>query len=95
MKKSEHAIVTVKPDYGFGSDEVKCDLATVPPCSTIVFEVEMLDFKRVIFYTLVVQNPSEGGKYLCVPLVYLATEILSTMFILQYTSVHAGTLMFG
>nr|GMD89177.1 peptidyl-prolyl cis-trans isomerase FKBP62-like isoform X1 [Ipomoea batatas] len=46
MKKGELAIVTVKPDYGFGSDEVKCDFATVPPCSTIVFEVEMLDFKR-------------------------------------------------
>ncbi|XP_031118608.1 peptidyl-prolyl cis-trans isomerase FKBP62-like isoform X2 [Ipomoea triloba] len=46
MKKGELAIVTVKPDYGFGSDEVKCDFATVPPFSTIVFEVEMLDFKR-------------------------------------------------
>ncbi|OIT29292.1 PREDICTED: peptidyl-prolyl cis-trans isomerase FKBP62-like [Nicotiana attenuata] len=46
MKKGEHAIVTVKPDYGFGSTEVKRDLAMVPPCSTIVFEVEMLEFTK-------------------------------------------------
>lgn len=47
MKKGEHAIVTAKPDYGFGSTEVKRDLAMVPPCSTIVFEVEMLEFTKV------------------------------------------------
>ncbi|XP_016455639.1 peptidyl-prolyl cis-trans isomerase FKBP62 isoform X2 [Nicotiana tabacum] len=46
MKKGEHAIVTIKPDYGFGSTEVKRDLAMVPPCSTIVFEVEMLEFTK-------------------------------------------------
>lgn len=44
MKKGERAIVTVKPDYGFGNTEVKRDLAVVPPCSTIIFEVEMLEF---------------------------------------------------
>lgn len=48
MKKGEHAIVTVKPDYGFGNIEVKRDLAMVPPCSTIIFEVEMLEFTKVI-----------------------------------------------
>ncbi|XP_009613898.1 peptidyl-prolyl cis-trans isomerase FKBP62-like isoform X2 [Nicotiana tomentosiformis] len=46
MKKGEHAIVTAKPDYGFGNTEVKRDLAMVPPCSTIVFEVEMLEFTK-------------------------------------------------
>ncbi|XP_060199317.1 peptidyl-prolyl cis-trans isomerase FKBP62-like isoform X2 [Lycium barbarum] len=46
MKKGERAIVTVKPDYGFGSTEVKRDLAMVPPCSTIIFEVEMLEFAK-------------------------------------------------
>lgn len=46
MKKGEHAIVTVEPDYGFGNTEVKLDLAMVPPCSTIIFEVEMLEFTK-------------------------------------------------
>ncbi|XP_047267066.1 peptidyl-prolyl cis-trans isomerase FKBP62 isoform X4 [Capsicum annuum] len=46
MKKGERAIVTVKPDYGFGNTEVKRDLAMVPPCSTIIFEVELLEFTK-------------------------------------------------
>ncbi|CAH9053689.1 unnamed protein product [Cuscuta europaea] len=46
MKENEHAIVTVKSEYGFGSNAVKRDLATVPPFSTLVFEVEMLKFIR-------------------------------------------------
>ncbi|CAN4092175.1 unnamed protein product [Withania somnifera] len=46
MKKGEHAVVTIKPDYGFGNTEVKLDLAMVPPCSTIIFEVEMLEFTK-------------------------------------------------
>ncbi|XP_057974823.1 70 kDa peptidyl-prolyl isomerase-like isoform X2 [Malania oleifera] len=44
MKKGELAILTVDPEYGFGSVEVKRGLAIVPPNSTIVYEVEMLDF---------------------------------------------------
>lgn len=44
MKKGERAILTVHPDFGFGSVEVRQDLAVVPPSSNIVFEVEMLDF---------------------------------------------------
>ncbi|KAF3667525.1 putative serine carboxypeptidase-like 18-like [Capsicum annuum] len=47
MKKGERAIVTVKPDYGFGNTEVKRDLAMVPPCSTIIFEVELLEFTKI------------------------------------------------
>ncbi|XP_059634219.1 peptidyl-prolyl cis-trans isomerase FKBP62-like isoform X3 [Cornus florida] len=46
MKKGERAILTIDPEYGFGSIEAKCDLALVPPCSTIVYEVEMLDFMK-------------------------------------------------
>ncbi|XP_020547891.1 70 kDa peptidyl-prolyl isomerase isoform X2 [Sesamum indicum] len=46
MKKNEYALVTISPEYGFGSTEVKQDLAVVPPSSTILYEVEMLDFVR-------------------------------------------------
>ncbi|KAK9166010.1 hypothetical protein Scep_001201 [Stephania cephalantha] len=46
MKKGERALVTVGPEYGFGSTEVKRDLAVVPSCSTTIYEVEMLDFIR-------------------------------------------------
>lgn len=46
MKKGERAILTVTPEYGFGSTEVRRDLATVPPFSTLVYEVEMLDFVK-------------------------------------------------
>ncbi|GLT61745.1 hypothetical protein SLA2020_344280 [Shorea laevis] len=44
MKKGERALLTISPEYGFGSMEVKCDLGTVPPCSNMVYEVEMLNF---------------------------------------------------
>ncbi|KAK4352207.1 hypothetical protein RND71_027725 [Anisodus tanguticus] len=56
MKKGEHAIVTIKPDYGFGNTEVKRDLAMVPPCSTIIFEVEMLEFTKE-------KDPGEMNKH--------------------------------
>lgn len=46
MKKGEIAIVTVKPEYGFESNAVKCDLASVPPNSTLIYEVEMLQLTR-------------------------------------------------
>ncbi|MCL7044995.1 hypothetical protein MKW94_009236, partial [Papaver nudicaule] len=46
MKKGELSIVTVKPEYGFGNIEVKKDLAVVPPCSTVIYEVEMVDFTK-------------------------------------------------
>ncbi|KAM7520923.1 hypothetical protein LguiB_019885 [Lonicera macranthoides] len=44
MKKGECAILTITPEYGFGSAEVKRDLAVVPPFSKIIYEIEMLDF---------------------------------------------------
>ncbi|KAA8528448.1 hypothetical protein F0562_035803 [Nyssa sinensis] len=46
MKKGEKAMLTITPEYGFGRTEVKRDLAIVPPCSTIVYQVEMLDFTK-------------------------------------------------
>lgn len=44
MKKGELAMVTINHEYGFGSVEVEQDLAIVPPCSDLIYEVEMLDF---------------------------------------------------
>jgi FK506-binding protein 4/5 len=46
MKKGECAILTINPEYGFGSTEVRRDLAVVPPFSNIIYEVEMLDFTK-------------------------------------------------
>lgn len=46
MKKNECALITVSPEYGSGSTEVKMDLSSVQPSSTILYEVEMLDFVR-------------------------------------------------
>ncbi|XVF39783.1 hypothetical protein PTKIN_Ptkin01aG0060300 [Pterospermum kingtungense] len=44
MKKGERALLTISPEYGFGSDVAERDLAVVPPCSNLVYEVEMWDF---------------------------------------------------
>ncbi|KAL3505106.1 hypothetical protein ACH5RR_034947 [Cinchona calisaya] len=46
MKKRELGLLTIKSEYGFGDTEVKQDLAIIPPQSTIIYEVEMLDFTR-------------------------------------------------
>ncbi|KAF8406187.1 hypothetical protein HHK36_008267 [Tetracentron sinense] len=46
MKKGELSILTIKPEYGFGSVEVKRDLAIIPPYSGLVYEVEMVDFTK-------------------------------------------------
>lgn len=46
MLKGEFSQVTVKPEYGFGNDEVKLAFATVPPCSTLIYEVELVDFVK-------------------------------------------------
>ncbi|XP_022768625.1 70 kDa peptidyl-prolyl isomerase-like [Durio zibethinus] len=44
MKKGEQALLTISPEYGFGSVVAERDLAVVPPCSNLIYEVEMLDF---------------------------------------------------
>ncbi|MBA0720740.1 hypothetical protein Golax_008345, partial [Gossypium laxum] len=46
MKKGEQALLTVSPEYGFGSVVAERDLAVVPPSSNLVYEVEMLDFVK-------------------------------------------------
>lgn len=48
MKKGEHAVLTISPEYGFGNTEVIRDLAKVPPSSNLLYEVEMLDFVKVV-----------------------------------------------
>lgn len=48
MKKGEKAIVTIDHTYGFGTTETKQNLAVVPPCSKIFYEVEMVDFVKVL-----------------------------------------------
>lgn len=53
MKKNECALITVSPEYGFGSTEVQMDLSSIQPSSTILYEVEMLDFVRVIPVALI------------------------------------------
>ncbi|XP_066330976.1 70 kDa peptidyl-prolyl isomerase-like [Miscanthus floridulus] len=46
MKKGEVALVTIPPEYAFGSTESKQDLAVVPPNSTVVYEVELVSFVK-------------------------------------------------
>ncbi|KAI3409041.1 Peptidylprolyl isomerase [Psidium guajava] len=46
MRKGELAMVTINHEYGFGRVEVERDLAIVPPCSNLIYEVEMLDFVK-------------------------------------------------
>jgi FK506-binding protein 4/5 len=47
MKKGERAILIINPDFGFGSSEVRRDLAVIPPSSNVVYEVEVLYFLKV------------------------------------------------
>jgi len=47
MKKGEVALVTIPPEYAFGSTESKQDLSVVPPNSTVVYEVELVSFVKV------------------------------------------------
>lgn len=47
MKKGEVALVTVEPEYAFGSDESKQELAVVPPNSTVYYEVDLVSFDKV------------------------------------------------
>ncbi|KVH87567.1 Chromo domain-containing protein [Cynara cardunculus var. scolymus] len=49
MKKGEKATLTIGHEYGYGSKEVMCDLAVIPPFSTLVYEVEVIDFEKVTY----------------------------------------------
>ncbi|XP_043719358.1 peptidyl-prolyl cis-trans isomerase FKBP62-like isoform X2 [Telopea speciosissima] len=46
MKKGEVALVTVAPEYAFGSSESQQALAVVPPNSTVYYEVELESFVK-------------------------------------------------
>ncbi|KAH6789713.1 rotamase FKBP 1 [Perilla frutescens var. frutescens] len=46
MKKGEVALLTIAPEYGFGSSKSKQELATVPPNSTLYYEVELVSFVK-------------------------------------------------
>ncbi|GMI71837.1 hypothetical protein like AT5G48570 [Hibiscus trionum] len=46
MKKGEHALITIQPEYAFGSSESKQELAVVPANSTVYYEVEMFSFMK-------------------------------------------------
>ncbi|XVF84525.1 hypothetical protein PTKIN_Ptkin17bG0044000 [Pterospermum kingtungense] len=46
MKKGEHALITIQPEYAFGSSESQQELAVVPANSTVYYEVEMVLFVK-------------------------------------------------
>lgn len=45
--KGEIALVTIHPEYAFGSSESTQELAVVPANSTVMYEVEMVSFVKV------------------------------------------------
>lgn len=47
MKKGEVALLTIAPEYAFGSSESQQDLAVVPPNSTVYYEIELESFVKV------------------------------------------------
>ena len=42
MKKGEKATVTIKPEYGYG----KKSMGKIPANSTLIFEMELVDFRE-------------------------------------------------
>lgn len=46
MKKGEVALLTIAPEYAFGSSESQQELAVVPPNSTLYYEVELVSFVK-------------------------------------------------
>lgn len=48
MKKGEAAFLTIAPEYAFGSSESKQELATIPPNSTVYYDVELVSFVKVV-----------------------------------------------
>jgi len=47
MKKGEVALLTIAPEYAFGSSESQQELAVVPPNSTLYYKVELVSFIKV------------------------------------------------
>lgn len=52
MKKGEVALITISPEYAFGSSEAKEELAVIPPNSTVCYEVELVSFIKVRDHSL-------------------------------------------
>lgn len=48
MLKGEISQITVKPEYGFGTDLVESAGTNVSAHSTLVYEVELVDFTKVM-----------------------------------------------
>jgi len=46
MKKGELALLTIAPEYAFGSSELQQELAVVPPNSTVCYEIELVSFDK-------------------------------------------------
>ncbi|CAD6244552.1 unnamed protein product [Miscanthus lutarioriparius] len=46
MKKGEVALVTIPPHHAFGTNETNQDLATVPPNSSVYYEMELVSFDK-------------------------------------------------
>ncbi|KAF5941933.1 hypothetical protein HYC85_019575 [Camellia sinensis] len=46
MKKGEIALVTIHPDYAFGSSASHHELAVIPAYSTVYYEIEMVSFVK-------------------------------------------------
>ncbi|MBA0713835.1 hypothetical protein Golax_012840 [Gossypium laxum] len=46
MKKGENALITIQPEYAFGSSDSHQELAVVPANSTVYYEVEMVSFVK-------------------------------------------------
>ncbi|PWA65481.1 70 kDa peptidyl-prolyl isomerase [Artemisia annua] len=46
MKKGEVVILTVAPEYAFGTTESKQELTLVPPNSTVTYEIELVSFVK-------------------------------------------------
>lgn len=47
MKKGEVALLTIAPEYAFGSSESQQELSVVPPNSTVSYEAELVSFDKV------------------------------------------------
>jgi FK506-binding protein 4/5 len=47
MKKGEVALLTIAPEYAFGSSESKQELSGVPPNSIVFYEAELVSFDKV------------------------------------------------
>lgn len=50
MKKGELALITIQPEYAYGSSKSQQELAVVPANSIVYYEVEMVSFVKVSAY---------------------------------------------